>query len=908
MPRGPRWLRIPLRGASRLEAEMLEEMETHVALWTDHLIARGASRESAERHARARFGDFNAARSTLRESAKRREGRMRRREWFGIIRQDLVFAARQARRDLGATAVIVATLGLGVGANTVMFGVVDRLLLSPPSNVQHPDRVVRPWFVRTSRTFGVSGSYFTNYPAYRALAGARSFAQVAAYSRPTERAVGRGSNATSLIVSGASASFFSVLGAHPAIGRFYGTAEDSPPAGSPVAVVSYPYYEQHADALGRPLLLNGTPFTIVGVAPKGFTGAEIKPIDAWIPLTAVLQADYGPAFATDHDSYNIFDVAMLRDGVSHEQAAAEASALFEASLDSLSTLRSPAPHVVLSSIIPGRGSDPHATATVAAWLLGVAVIVLLIACANVATLLLIRAMRRSNEIAVRLSLGVSRRRLLAQLVAESTFLVALATIAAFVVSRLTRGVIYSVLLRGSASEAGAESWRGALLIVGIAGVTIILTTLAPALHAMSIDLATSLKSGGRTATLGHSRARPLLAVFQVALSIVLLVGAGLFVRSLQNMRAVPLGLDAERLVLARVQLPSGTGIVPPSANPRAMGGATAQADAFWAEAKRRVSLLPSVANVTLSIGIPFRSSMAIGFSVPGRGALPRFKSGGPYVNGVDPSYFAALGTKVLQGRAFTSADRADGLRVAIINRSLARAVWGQVSPIGACVKIGGDSLPCATIVGVVDDVHRNGILEGEQFQYYVPLAQWPAGFGTPAMIVRSRARDVGRTVDEVRHALQTMSPDQPYPIVESFANFLDPQLASWLLGARMFSLFGALAFVVAMIGFYGLIAHSVAQRRHELGIRAALGAGVDDLVALVVAEGARIIMAGVALGLAVAALIATRIAPLLFGVEPRDLAIYGTIALLAAAVSLAATLVPARRAAMVDPLQALRAE
>jgi predicted permease len=482
-------------------------------------------------------------------------------------------------------------------------------------------------------------------------------------------------------------------------------------------------------------------------------------------------------------------------------------------------------------------------------------------------------------------------------------------IAAFVISRLARGFIYSVLLRGTASDSGTQASHVALLIVGIAALTIVLTTLAPAMHAMSIDLATSLKSGSRTATLGHSRVRPLLAVFQVALSIVLLVGAGLFVRSLQNIRAVPLGLDADRLVLARVQLPTGSGILPPSANLLPNGGATAQADAFWAEAKRRVSVLPNVANVTLSIGIPFRSSMAIGgLSIPGHDSLPHFKSGGPYANGVDPSYFAALGTKVLQGRAFTAADRAGALRVVVINRSFARAVWGQASPIGACVKIGADSMPCATIVGVVDDIHRNRILEDTQLQYYVPLAQWPAPFGTPAMIVRSRTGDVGRTVDEVRHALQTMSPDQPYPIVETFANFLDPQLASWLLGARMFSLFGGLAFVVAMIGFYGLVAHSVAQRRHELGIRAALGAGVNDLVALVVGQGARVITAGVALGLVVAALMATRVAPLLFGVEPRNVAIYGTIALLAGTVSLAATLVPARRAATVDPMDALRAE
>ena len=891
----PRVLRLRF-GARGVEAEMNEEIDTHIALRVDHLVACGLPRDEAERQARARFGNLRAARAMLAESAIHREGTMQRREWFGIIAQDLAFTIRRARREVALTAVIVSILGLGFGANAVMFSLVDRLLLSPPSNIPHPENVVRPWFERNAKLFGMSASYSTNWPSYRDLAAATSFASIGAYSRPRQVSIGRGAEASAATLAGATSTLFTVLGAHPERGRFYSADEDRAPLGAPVAVVSHAYWTKHSDVFGRRIIVHDTPFTVVGVAPSGFTGAELNPVDLWIPLTTLLNHDNGPSYVEQRGSYNIVTVARLKQGVPLARAAAEASAIFAAHVDTAFTLRTPAPHVVLASVIPARGPDPHATATVALWLLGVAGVVLLVACANVTTLLLTRAIRRTQEMAVRLSLGISAARLISQLLTESLFLTALGAVAAVVAARLTQGAVYALFLPHVAGDTQvlAPRWIG-LLVAMVLG-TALLTSVAPAMYAASLDLSRSLRASGHTDTHRGRGLRQTLAVVQIALSVILLTGAGLFVRSLDNLRAVPLGLDLDRLLLAQVALPGDK-------------HAIAAHDAFWQEALRRVSNLGTVDGAALSIGVPFRSSMAISFGVPGRDSLPHLASGGPYANGVTPSYFRTAGTRVIRGRAFTTTDGARAPRVAIVNQTLARMLWPNQPAIGRCVRIGDDSLPCTTIVGVAEDVHRNGVIEPAQMQYYVPLAQWPMPtFGTPSMIVRDRSDDIERTASDVRRALQSIDPNAPYPLVNSFQSFIDPQLASWRLGARMFTLFGGLAFLVATIGLHGLLAYSVAQRRHEFGIRAALGASLDHLVNLVVLDGARLVAIGVVAGLAVSAIAVRWVAPLLFGVEPRDPAVYSAIIAGAALATVAASLVPARRAARTDPMTALRAE
>ncbi|HEY5062606.1 MAG TPA: ADOP family duplicated permease [Gemmatimonadaceae bacterium] len=891
----PRVLRLRF-GTRTAAAEMNEEIDAHIALCVDHLMARGVPRDEAEQQARARFGNLRAARAILADSAKHREGTMQRREWFGIIAQDLAFTIRRARREIALTAVIVAILGLGFGANAVMFGIVDRLLLSPPSNIPRPEDVVRPYFERNAKLFGLSRSYSTNWPGYRDLAGASSFASIGAYSRPRQVSIGRGSEASAATLAGATSTLFTVLGARPERGRFYSADEDRPPPGAPVAVVSHDYWTKHPDVLGRRIILHDVPFTVVGVAPQGFTGAELSPVDLWIPLTAFLNDDDGPSYVDQRGSYNIFTVARLKHGVPVARATAEASAIFAAHVDPRFTLRTPAPHVVLASVIPARGPDPHATATVALWLLGVAGVVLLVACANVATLLLTRAIRRTQEMAVRLSLGISAARLISQLLTESVFLTALGAVAAVIAARITQRAIYRLFLPQVAGDSQllAPRWIG--LLVALVLATAIVTSLAPAMYAASLDLSRSLRATNQTDTHRGRGLRQTLAVVQIALSVILLTGAGLFVRSLDNLRAVPLGLDLDRLVLAQVALPGDE-------------RAIAAHNAFWQEALRRVSSLGTVSGAALTNAVPFRSSMAMRFGVPGRDSLPHLPTGGPYANGVSPSYFSTAGTRIVQGRAFTAADGARAPHVLIVNETLAHMLWPTQTAKGRCVTILADSLPCATIVGVAEDVHRNGVIEPPQMQYYIPLEQWPdPTFGTPSMIVRGRSGDIERTASDVRRALQSIDPNAPYPLVNSFQSFIDPQLASWRLGARMFTLFGGLAFLVATIGLHGLLAYSVAQRRHEFGIRAALGASLDHLVNLVVLDGARLVAIGVVAGLAVSAIAVRWVAPLLFGVEPRDPAVYSAIIAGAALATVAAALVPARRAARTDPMTALRSE
>ena len=579
------------------------------------------------------------------------------------------------------------------------------------------------------------------------------------------------------------------------------------------------------------------------------------------------------------------------------RATAEASAIFAAHLDPSFTLRTPAPHVALASVIPARGPDPHATATVALWLLGVAGIVLLVACANVATLLLTRAIRRTQEMAVRLSLGISAARLISQLLTESLFLTALGAVAAVIAARITQRAIYRLFLPQVAGDTQllAPRWIGLLVAMVLERRS--LTSLAPAMYAASLDLSRSLRASNHTDTHRGRGLRQTLAVVQIALSVILLTGAGLFVRSLDNLRAVPLGLDLDRLLLAQVALPGDEHTI-------------AAHNAFWQEAVRRVSNLGTVERR----GVDERRALSIEHGPEVRRAGPRllapFADWRAVCERRDPVVLQrSREHESWRAARSLSADGARAPRVAIVNQTLAHMLWPTQTAIGRCVKVGADSLPCATIVGVAEDVHRNGVIESAQMQYYVPLEQWPdPTFGTPSMIVRGRSGDVERMASDVRRTLQSIDPNAPYPLVNSFQSFIDPQLASWRLGARMFTLFGGLAFLVATIGLHGLLAYSVAQRRHEFGIRAALGASLDHLVNLVVLDGARLVAIGVVAGLAISAIAVRWVAPLLFGVEPRDPAVYSAIIAGAALATVAASLVPARRAARTDPMSALRSE
>src|SRR5688500_91565 len=433
-----RLFRLRPRTARALEADLREEIETHVALCADALVRRGVAPERAAQLARARFGDFDRSIRTLTRSARQREVHMHRREWLDLMRHDLRYSLRQLRRAPGFSAAVVLTLALGIGANAVMFGIVDRLLLSPPPYIADPASVVRLQLVSSRPGEESYPSPVTNWVTYRDLATVPSFAHVAAFGYPGTTSLGRGRDAISIRTNAASASLFPLLGVKPALGRFFLEDEDQPPAGTPVAVISHGFWMRRFGggraALGATLPIGGVTYTVVGVAPKGFTGVDLQPVDVWLPMTTSSH-DAMPEYATDRGSLWLMTVARLAPGASERVAEQQATTVLRRGRAAARAAASTAT-ITFGSVIAARGPGDHADAKVAAWLLGVAGVVLLIACANIATLLLARALRRQQEIAVRLALGVSRARLTAQLFADSFLLAALGAAAALATARL----------------------------------------------------------------------------------------------------------------------------------------------------------------------------------------------------------------------------------------------------------------------------------------------------------------------------------------------------------------------------------------------------------------------------------------------------------------------------------------
>ena len=893
-----RLFRLRSRRASDIEADLRDEIDAHVTLGVDELVRRGVDPAVALAQVRARFGDFDTSMRTLAASARQREGRMERREWIDIVRQDLRYALRQLRHAPGFAAAIIVTLALGIGANAVMFGIVDRLLLSPPPHVVDADRLIRIHHV-LERNGAIEGRFAqTNWPTFRDIAGIPAFAAAGAFGFPQSASLGRGVDAQGVTRNMASAGFFTAIGVRPELGRFFLEDEDVPPTGANVAVLGYEFWRRgmggDASVLGRKLTLDGATYTVVGVAPRGFNGVDLKSVDVWIPLTAAMYAS-NPDYVSDRGSLMFMMVARLAPGASPDLATEQASAAYARGYENQPHGRGASRRVELTSIIAARGPDATTDAKVAAWLLGVAGMVLLIACANVATLLLARALRRRQEIGVRLALGVSRTRLLLQTLADSFLLATLGAIAAVLTAHFFGSVLQAWLLPDVASAGPFLSVRILGLVILAVLVVGVLTGLAPALNARRVELSEVLKAGGRSSTPPRSRLRAALLIGQAALSVMLLIGAGLFVRSLQNAAGVRLGIDVDRVMLAEVSFPFGSVRM-------------AEQDEFWRRALERMRNVPGVERATLTEGTPFRFSRAGYFAAPGVDSIPNLATGGPYVNGVTPEYFATLGARILRGRAIEAGDGPNSQPVIVVNETMARLVFPERDPLGLCVRIyRADSIPCATIVGVVEDVARYGITQEPTMQYYAPLDQRRRCCSL-AMIVRANTDDVDAVAMAVRRELQALSPSTPFPNVRPYRDLVDPHLRAWKLGAVMFSLFGGLAFLVSMIGLHGLLAYAVAQRRFEFGVRVALGARARHIARIVLTQGAVAMLAGLIIGLAGAAFAGRWTGALLFRIDPRDGLVYGAVAAIVIVATVLASIAPSRRAVTTDPMVALRAE
>ena len=823
---------------------------------------------------------------------------------LGDFARDVDHALRGLRRRPAFTVVAILTLALGVGANATMFGVVDRLLLRPPDHVRDPERVVR--FYTTGRSALSRESHTTSLGDYAGFAAVRergrSFERVAGFLAH-DVTLSRGPQAQLVKGSLVTASLFPLLGVRPAFGRFFSEDEDRASA-APVVVLGHEIWRAHfgsdSAVIGRVIFVQGSPYTVVGVAPPGFTGVELGGTDVWLPLHVAAPSVLGMEGTSWQQMYGFWMefVARLRPGVMPQAADAEATVLFRQSRPE-HMLRQPGEEVSvrLGPLIRGRGPTPLAEVRTAKWLAAMSVVVLLVACANVANLLLARAVDRRREVAVRLALGASRGRLVKQLLTESVLLAALGGAAALAVAYWGASALRAVLLPDvdwTTPPVDPRVFAATAVVALGAG---LLTGLVPALQASRPDLTAALKLGERSSgSAVHSAARVALLVVQAALSVMLLIGAGLFVRSLRNAQTTDLDMDAERALVAHLDL-RGVGYTPP------------QVAAFYDRAADAVRGLPDVERVSLAASYPFGRGYGGWFEIPGRDSLPTLPSGGPYEYDVSPGYFATLGTPLLRGRDFTDADRAGAPPVVIVNETLARLYWPGSDAVGQCVLLSGPKDQCAQVVGVVANGRRFHIREDPQLMYYVPLAQSAGRHAgaSRALVVRPRG-DPLAAAQSVRSAIQGLAADLPFVQVSTFAQLVEPQLRPWRLGAAVFSAFGALALVVAAIGLYGVISFGVAQRRGEFGVRMALGATAADLLRMVLGEGVRYAAVGVALGLVASLASASLIASFLYEVSPRDGATYGAVALLLLAVAVVASVVPAWRVTRVDPASVLRAE
>jgi putative ABC transport system permease protein len=883
------WLRLRSNGT-----DLMDELSFHREMVERDLVRSGLTPAAAKAQARRTMGNETVMREASRAVWL----------WPALeaVWQDATYTVRDLRRNRTFTLGVTLTLALGIGANAAMFTLVDRLLLRPPALMIDPGTVHQVYLYRTSdgveRETG--GQYVRNVDIAKYSA---AFSQTAMYAL-LPLAVGTGEATRVRNVAVVSASFFAFFDAPPVIGRYYTATEDAPPTPAPVAVLSrglwVTQFGARRDIIGSALAIDAANYTIIGVAPDELVG--LWPYQApavFIPVATYAASEGPPNWATTYGhAFGVSSIVRRKPNVTVTAATADLTNALRRSYEAQYAQESRAlnlkelrPRAVAGSILSERGPERSSVARVAVWLSGVTVIVLLIACANVANLMLARTIRRRREIAVRVALGVSRLRLFAQLLTEGIVLALIGGAGglalAFWGSRLLR-----VTFLPNSDHVPLLTDSRTLLFAGAVTLGVgVLTGLAPLAHLHRGTVTADLKSGAREGTYHRTALRTALLLTQSALSVVLLVAAGLFVRSLNHVRDVPLGFDADSVMFVEMQM-------------RDIKVDSAAMAALRLRLLQATKDVPGVSQAALQEAVPFArmSSWPIFVSgIDSVDALGEFD-----VNTVSPDYFATMGTRIVRGRGFENSDRANTQRVAVVGESMAAVLWPGKDPIGQCFRFGADTVPCTYVVGVAEDIHSQSInAEPKLFYYYLPAAQWRPQDG--GLFVRARG-DVRQLMEPVRKRLQAEMPGSSFVTVTPLDEIVDLHRRSWILGARVFTVFGVLAVVLAALGLYSVIAYNVAQRRHELGVRLALGAARAEIVRLVVTESVRFALFGLALGCVVSLAGSRWIAPLMFKESPRDPAVFAIVTLVLLFVAIAASWIPALRAAGVDPKMALQSD
>jgi len=838
------------------------------------------------------------------------------------LRQDTIFAIRGLRRSPGVAIACIVTIALGVGANGAMFSLADRLFERPPAGVRDPGGL-RRLYARTSWTVGEVAEIRSEFP-YRVFAlldsNLASHVQLAGYTKPDTMAMADAPNGPPITVHGTyvTPSYMPVLGIHPALGRFF--APDEQILGSPahVAVVSDRLWRRAFDAdpavIGRTVNIDRQRTTIIGVAPKSFDGPDLSSTEVWMPFASRPGPNDGRWYTSFFSGPYLRLVGRVMDGTTNEWISSVATTIVRRT--SVQTgrggvtnaLRDTSAVMLTGPILESLGPSikPAPEVGIATRLIGVTIIVLLIACANVASLLLARALGRRREIAVRIALGVSRSRLVAQLLCEGLLLAVVAGVAALLVSLWAGSALRALIMPGTYWAESAIDGRVILFIGVVAIGTGILAGLVPAVQASQPELTEALKSGTRDGGTGAggSRLRQLLLVAQVAMSVLLLYGAGLFVHSLVRLRTIDLGFDAQQVVYGEVYFldPTGSRIdLEASRTPRIAQGLM--------ETAQRLNGAPGVERVALGTGGPMGSNAMIGVYRPDGDLAPRLDKRDPVWNATTPNYLEATGSHLARGRFFTDAD-GNGAPVAVVNEIAARTYWPGQDALGQCLRLLAKTAPCSTVIGVVRDSHVDDVIEQPVLQIITPFGydSLTRPRGARTLIVRARPGRTAAVETLVRRELAREFPTLTVAFVKSVPETMSDQMRPWRVGLFLFGGFGVLAVIVAALGTYSVLSYSVTQRLHEIGVRIALGARAPDVLRLVIGQGLRLSVIGVAIGLVISLAASRVMQSLLYDTSPREPMVAVGVAALLTAIAAVASAVPARRAARVDPVEVLRAE
>ena len=813
-----------------------------------------------------------------------------------LLLQDIRHGARGLVREPGFAAVSILTLALGIGATTAMFGVVRGVLLAPlPYN--DADTRVMIW----SRWTGWDKTWVSASEVHDYRQRVRSFRAVAAWNSGQVNLTG-GTEPERVGAGRVTANTFEVLGARPLHGRRFQRGEDLSGNGAHVVVLSHGLWQRRFGGdhhvLGRTMQIDGESYQIVGIMPKGFKLPTdfredfAEPTELWAPL--VLEVD-----PNERGNHGYYAAAQLAPGVTAAQASAELFALGE----SLTRAGLYPPAMQFRPFAVSFLDEVVAPVRPAlALLIAATAFLLLIACANVANLLLARAERRRRELALRTALGAGRWRMLRQLFVETLLVCSVGGgLAVF----LAWGGMRLVAASNLAGIPRAGDVRLDGLVLGFAALLTLVTSLvcasAPALRAADVSLTESLKDGAQNATAGSSRQRLRngLVVAEMALAVVLLISAGLALRSLWALQQISLGFEPRGVLTMRLALPEASYI------------SNARVEAFYRELLERVRRIPGVQAAGAVRSLPLANTIGDwGLDIEGYVETPGNNAKGDWQVATDGA-FQALGERLVAGRWFTAADRADSLPVAVVNEKMASLYWKDGNPIGHRIRMGSSERPWITVVGIAADLQHNGLGSMVKEKFYRPHAQFAqsadSAIRNMTLVVKTPG-DPMALVGAIRHEIAVLDPALPVAAIRPMTDVVDsaesaPRFTGWLLG-----LFAALALTLAAIGIYGVLAYLVSQRTREIGIRMAVGAAPGSVLRLIVGRGLRLALQGVVIGL-IGAFIGTRVmVALLYQVQPRDPVTFVTVPLVLSLVAILASLIPALRAMRVDPINALRTD